>query len=58
MGAVNRYRIDSEHLIQTLDNWDRLMRFRVRLIACGGSALTLMGIKDDFANLKVTHLRG
>lgn len=41
MEQFNRYRIDSDHLFRTLDNWDRLMRFQVKLIACGGTALTL-----------------
>lgn len=54
MGSVNRYRIDSDHLIRTLDNWDKLMRFRVKLIACGGSALTLMGIKESTKDVDFT----
>jgi hypothetical protein len=33
--------------MDTLDNWDRLMNFRVHLIACGGTALTLLKIKDS-----------
>jgi hypothetical protein len=33
--------------MDTLDNWDSLMNFRVHLIACGGTALTLLKIKDS-----------
>jgi hypothetical protein len=33
--------------MDTLDNWDSLMDFRVHLIACGGTALTLLKIKDS-----------
>jgi hypothetical protein len=34
-------------LLDTLENWDSLMNFRVRLIACGGTALTLLNIKES-----------
>ena len=54
MRPRSRYRIDSEYLILTLDNWDRLMRFHVRLIACGGTALTLMGIKESTKDVDFT----
>lgn len=33
--------------MQTLDNWERLINFRVNLIGCGGTALTLLGIKES-----------
>jgi len=54
MGKFSRYRIDSDHLFLTLDNWDRLMRFQVKLIACGGTALTLMGIKESTTDADFT----
>lgn len=41
------YRPGSPELLRTLDNWDSLMSFRVRLIACGGTALTLLEIKES-----------
>ena len=41
------YRITSKTLIQTIDNWERLINFKVNLIGCGGTALTLLGIKDS-----------
>ena len=45
MARKNLYRIDSAELLDTLDNWESLMNFRVHLIACGGTALTLLNIK-------------
>lgn len=43
----SRYRITAEDLMQTLDNWDNLIDFKVNLIGCGGTALTLLGIKES-----------
>lgn len=54
MGPPNRYRLSDEDLLTTLDNWDSLMNFRVRLIACGGSALTLLKIKDSTKDIDFT----
>jgi hypothetical protein len=45
MVRSKRYRIKGIDLLDTLENWDSLMNFRVRLIACGGTALTLLNIK-------------
>jgi hypothetical protein len=47
MGTDNKYRITARELIHTIDNWERLINFRVNLIGCGGTALTLLGIKDS-----------
>jgi len=47
MVRSNRYRISGIDLLDTLENWDSLMNFRVRLIACGGTALTLLNIKES-----------
>jgi hypothetical protein len=47
MARSNRYRISGTDLQDTLENWDSLMNFRVRLIACGGTALTLLNIKES-----------
>lgn len=47
MDRLNRYKLSSIDLMDTLDNWNSLMNFRVRLIACGGTALTLLKIKDS-----------
>lgn len=47
MNRSSRYRLSGIDLMDTLDNWDSLMNFRVHLIACGGTALTLLKIKDS-----------
>lgn len=43
------YRIHLDELMRTLTVWDELIpsRGRVRLIACGGTALTLLGYKES-----------
>lgn len=45
MVRSNKYRIRGIDLLDTLENWESLMNFRIRLIACGGTALTLLNIK-------------
>ena len=47
MASISPYRITSDRLLDTLDNWDRLMNFGVQLIACGGTALTLLDLKES-----------
>jgi len=47
MVRSNRYRISGIDLLDTLENWDSLINFRIRLIACGGTALTLLNIKES-----------
>lgn len=47
MKRSSRYRLSGIDLMDTLDNWNSLMNFRVHLIACGGTALTLLKIKDS-----------
>lgn len=39
------YRIDKQGLLDEIGGWDGFLRKRVHLIACGGTALTLLGIK-------------
>ena len=39
------YRIDKERLLDIISAWDSFLKRRVHLIACGGTALTLLGIK-------------
>jgi hypothetical protein len=43
------YRIDARELERTLMAWDELIpgRGKIRLVACGGTALTLMGYKES-----------
>jgi len=39
------YRIDKEGLLNRISAWDGFLKRRVHLIACGGTALTLLGVK-------------
>lgn len=41
------YRIDKTTLLNTLSVWNSHLRKRVHLIACGGTALTLLNIKES-----------
>jgi hypothetical protein len=54
MGARHRYRFTGDDLIQTLENWEPLLTFRVQLIACGGTALTLLGMKNSTKDVDFT----
>lgn len=47
MGATSRYRLTSDELMLTLENWDSLMNFKIHLIACGGTAMTLLNLKES-----------
>lgn len=42
-----QYRIDKETLLNTLSAWDSHLGKKVHLIACGGTALTLLGVKES-----------
>jgi hypothetical protein len=44
---TNTYRINREKLLDRLRIWDSFLGRKVHLIACGGTALTLLGIKDS-----------
>ena len=39
------YRIDKEGLLDALGAWNGFLKRRVHLVACGGTALTLLDIK-------------
>ena len=41
------YRIDKQGLLDRLSAWDSFLNKRVHLIACGGTALALLGIKPS-----------
>ena len=41
------YRTSKSDLLQTLSIWNGYLKKKVHLIACGGTALTLIGIKDS-----------
>jgi hypothetical protein len=42
-----QYRIDKFHLLDILSIWDSYLSRKIRLIACGGTALTLLHIKES-----------
>lgn len=39
------YRLNKQFLVEILRQWNRFLRKKIRLVACGGTALTLLGIK-------------
>jgi hypothetical protein len=41
------YRIDKTGLLERIGVWDNFLKRKVRLIACGGTALTLLDIKPS-----------
>ncbi len=41
------YRLGKEVLMQELAAWDGFLARKIHLIACGGTALTLLGVKDS-----------
>jgi hypothetical protein len=54
MRPSTKYRLSANDLLDTLDNWNSLLNFRVSLIACGGTALTLLKIKDSTRDIDFT----
>jgi len=40
-------RIDKKGLLEEIGAWDSFVGRRIRLIACGGTAMTLLGVKDS-----------
>jgi hypothetical protein len=41
------YRTDKDTLFNRLSAWNRYLKRKIRVIACGGTALTLLGVKDS-----------
>jgi len=39
--------IDKSDLLRTLSIWNKYLKRRVRMIACGGTALTLLNLKES-----------
>jgi hypothetical protein len=39
------YRIDKQALLNVMEQWNLFLRKKVHLIACGGTAMTLLGVK-------------
>mgnify|MGYP001578383346 CR=1 FL=1 len=44
---MKKYSIDKQGLWDILEAWDPFMPRKVRLVACGGTALTLQDLKDS-----------
>ncbi len=42
-----KYRLNKDTLLDILEQWNGFIRRKVHLIACGGTAITLMGIKPS-----------
>jgi hypothetical protein len=41
------YRLGREQLLNIMVEWNRFLKHRVHLIACGGTAMTLLGVKPS-----------
>ncbi|MFA5089989.1 MAG: DUF6036 family nucleotidyltransferase [Candidatus Omnitrophota bacterium] len=41
------YRVDKQSLLDRISAWDTFLKRKVHLIACGGTALTLLGVKPS-----------
>ena len=41
------YRLDRDALLDVLGQWNTFLKRKVHLIACGGTALTLLGVKES-----------
>jgi hypothetical protein len=41
------YRLNKNRLLEILGEWNRFLKRKVHLIACGGTAMTLMGVKPS-----------
>ena len=39
------YKIDKKELLEIMEQWNQFLKRRVHLIACGGTAMTLLGVK-------------
>jgi hypothetical protein len=50
----DEFRITGDDLLGTIETWDGLMDFRVCLIAVGGTAMTLLGIKESTKDVDFT----
>ncbi len=42
-----KYRLDKRVLLDNLREWNRYLKRKVHLIACGGTAMTLLGVKPS-----------
>ena len=44
---IMKYRLNSQTLLDVLGQWNSFIRRKIHLIACGGTALTLLGVKES-----------
>ena len=49
-----KYRFDKDDLLAELAEWNRYFNRTVHLIACGGTALTLIGVKESTKDVDFT----
>lgn len=42
-----KYRINRQALLEIMDQWNRFLKRKVHLIACGGTAMTLLEVKPS-----------
>jgi hypothetical protein len=42
-----KYRLGKDQLLDIMGEWNRFLRRKVQLIACGGTAMTLIGVKPS-----------
>ena len=42
-----QYRLNKEDLFKSLASWNGFLKKKVHLIACGGTAMTLLGVKES-----------
>jgi len=47
MVRTSTYRLTGKELLDTIENWEHLISFKVNLIGCGGTALTLLELKES-----------
>lgn len=41
------YRLDKNQLLDIMEEWNRFLKRKIHLIACGGTAMTLLGVKPS-----------
>ncbi len=41
------YRLDKNELLEHMRVWNQFFKRKVHLIACGGTAMTLLGVKES-----------
>ena len=47
------YRLNQKELLDTLGLWNGFLKRKIHLIACGGTALTLLGVKESTKDVDV-----